>query len=559
MPRLSSIRLDALSDLVSDLRYAPRGALLRCIERVESLALEVEAPTTYPLEWIVFRVTGYRPKDAPDEMIVGSALIEDLSALLEHLCDAAGLREDELKGEYASIDDLAERWSVSRKTIERYRRRGLVARRYTGTDGLARLGFAERVAEAFEDRLGERLDRAGAFERIGSDERDWLYRRALRYRERMEWGFATIARRLSEKCARSEATVRRALLRRDEAEEHPVFRVRRKLGRHQSRTIARAMDWGIKPGLIGERFGRSRASVLRIAIDERAAKLREAREQIGPPSVPEGFDPEAVAASVLGTEGARRLPLSAPVLEIRGLLASIEGQQPEDAEREAESAAAHWLLLVRASQRIASLPTSMVASTELDEAETDLRWALGLRRKLVESQIPLVVRSLEERLGAPMLSARPEEIRAQIALAMRATVRAVASFHPVRPDRSVTRFGRLASPVSLALARALNQASFERIRAASGAGRATTARAELEDWTRDLAPWQFLVDAHPALPGALDRLDREEAALLRDRFGLGEHPPRTIARVADMHGVSPARVVSAYRRARSAIRESARG
>jgi len=559
VPRLSTLRLDALNELVAELRYAPRPALLRCIERAESLALEVDAQTAYPIEWIVFRVTGYRPKDTPDELIVGSALIEDLSSLLEHLCDAAGLRETEVDPDAASIDDLAGRWSVSRKTIERYRRRGLVARRYTGADRTTRLGFTPRVVEAFEDRLGDHLDRAGAFERIGDDERAWLYRRALRYRGRLGWGFAKISQRLSEKSGRSAAAVRRALLRIDEASAEPVFRVRRKLPERQSQAITRAVEWGIKPGIIGERFGRSRASVLRIAIDERAARLREALADIVPPSIPEDLDPDRHSDAVLTTPGATRLPASAPTLEARAMVEELAAKPAIDAQHESEAAAAHWLLLARAGARVRRLPPNMVSANALDEIETDLRWALALRRKLAESQIPLVLRTLEERIGGPLLTARPEEIRTLMGMAMEAAVRAVVSFHPVRPDRSVTEFGRLASPVSLAIARSLSEAYLDRIRAGGAAGRATTARADLEDWTRSLAPWQGLVRVHPGLEGVLARLGDEDASLLRERFGFGGRPPRTGAEVAAANGVSPARVVSAYRRARSATREQLKG
>jgi len=561
VPRLSTLRLEALHDLVSELRYAPRTALLRCIERTESLALEIEEQTNYPVEWIVFRVTGYRPKDAPDEVIMGAALIEDLSALLEHLCEAADLRSHELGEPYASIDDLAERWTVSRKTIERYRRQGLVARRYTDPDGVARLGFAARVVDAFEDRRADRLDRAAAFERIGQDERVWLYRRALRYRERLGWSFARIAQRLSEKSGRSVAAVRRALLRADESStapgggsETPVFRVRRKLPERQSQAIARAVDWGIKPGLIAERYGRSRASVLRIATDEHARRLREAQPAILPDDAPAAIAHEAWEG-VLGSPGARNLPVGPPILEAKALLNALAEHPSIEARSEAEIAAAHWALLVRAGRAIDVLPGSMASPVAVDEIETDLRWALLLRRALVESQMPLVVRSLEERLGGQLLSARPEEIRSLMTRAIRVVIGAAASFHPMRAARSIAEFGRLASPVSLALARSLSQSGLDQIRPAERIGRAATARADLEDWTTQLAPWQALIQPHPRLGLICDDLDEEDGALVRGKFGLDGRPPMASAALGEAFGASPARVVSAYRRARHAIRQ----
>jgi hypothetical protein len=560
VPKLSSIRLDALSDLVAELRYTPRDALRRCVERTESLAMEIDAETTYPMEWVVFRVTGYRPKDAPDEMLVGEALIADLSALLEHLCDALGLAEDELTGGWYSVDELAERWSVSRRTIERYRRQGLVARRYQLASGAARLGFSAAVVERFEEGRGERLERAASFERIGEAEQAWLYSRALRYRKRLDWKLAKIAERLSQRTGRSVAAVRRALVRADEASAQSVFRVRRKLARQQARTIARAVDWGIKPGVIAERFGRSRTSVLRIATDEHAAGLLFWRERILPADAPEGLDPEAAAPGVLSTPGAMMLQWSEPVLEAKALLSWCAERTPLRAEREAEMGAARYALLMRAAARARELPGTMAAPTAVDAIETDLRWAIALQRMLVESQLPLVVRTIEERLGCGLLTLRPDQIRRAMRIGIGAAAEAAATFGPIRPGRSLTAFGRLAAPVSMGLTRVLSRESFAGADPGGG-GRAATARAELDDWTRSLVGWQRLVEFHPGMAriiaGGGAGVDGPERRMVGERYGLVGEPPRTVAEVAERHGVTPARVISATRRVLRAVRAQA--
>lgn len=561
MPKLSSIRLDALSDLVAELRYTPRDALRRCVERTESLAMEIDAETTYPMEWVVFRVTGYRPKDAPEEMVVGEALIADLSSMLEHLSEVAEIGEADLGSETLSTEDLMERWGVSRRSIERYRRQGLVARRYQDAGGVTRLAFSADVVEAFEDRRGDRLERARSFERIGEEERDWLYRRALRYRERLGCRFAPIAQRLSERSGRSIGAVRRALRAADEATGEPLFRVRTNLAEQQSRVIARAVDWGLKPGVIAERYGRARTSVLRIAVDEHAGRLREWRDRIVPADAPESVDIDRVTDAVLSTPGATEFVLDEPILEAKALLASVGAMPQPAATREAEMGAARYLLLIRAGRAIDDLAPSMALGTSVDAIETDLRWALGLQRMLVRTQLPLVVRTIEQRLGVGLLTLRPDQIRRVVRLAMDAAGRATASYHPVRPAKSLTSFGRLASPVSLALNKALSGIDSGGLRPSEGIGRATTGRAELDDWTRRLAPWQRLVEVHPGLFGLVRDdgapLRDEDRALVSARFGLGGSPPRTNSAVATEFGVTPARVVSAYRRARRALRDRA--
>ncbi len=384
-----------------------------------------------------------------------------------------------------------------------------------------------------------------------------LYRRALRYQARLGWRLAKIAERLSTRTGRSVAAVRRALIRADEAAPESVFRVKRKLAEQQARTIARAWDWGIKPGVIGERYGRSRTSVLRIATDEHATRLRRWRERILPSDAPEGPLPEEVVERILNTDGAQTIEWRPPALEAKALLAGCAEQPPLRADREAEMGAARYLLLIRAARGIDELAPSMVLATAVDAIQTDLRWALALQRMLVFAQVPLVVRTVEERLGSGLMSLRPDQIRRVVRLTMRSACEAAAAFGPVKPSRSLTVFGRLAAPVSLGLNRALSREHLGAL-AAESAGRATTARAELDDWTRELIGWQRLVEFHPGIALVVRRgapgVSEEERAMVGERYGLSGSPPRTVAEVGERFGTTPARVISATRRVLRGVR-----
>ena len=138
MPRLTAFHVPALEDLARQLRFLPRARLLEDAARAEALAGDVEPGVRYPVEWIVFRVTGHRP-DAPTSAgdarnagdagapstVEGEHLLADLSALVERLTLAARLREDEAPAARTlSLEDLRTRWGVTARTLERYRRRG---------------------------------------------------------------------------------------------------------------------------------------------------------------------------------------------------------------------------------------------------------------------------------------------------------------------------------------------------------------------------------------------------------------------------------------------------
>src|SRR5690348_15581463 len=96
MPPLPRLRIAALDELSRQLRFAPPETLRRQLERTRTLAAEIDPARNYPEEWVIFRVTGYRPQNAGDTVFVGEALLGDISALVERLSAAAGLRQTEL-------------------------------------------------------------------------------------------------------------------------------------------------------------------------------------------------------------------------------------------------------------------------------------------------------------------------------------------------------------------------------------------------------------------------------------------------------------------------------
>ena len=107
------------------------------VELLEGAA-EKDAAPAFPEEWVVFRITGLRTESAlaggEAVMLVREAVIADLGPLVERLSSAAGIEEKDLLakagkggalgGPWSDVPAVCERWKVSRKTLERYRRMG---------------------------------------------------------------------------------------------------------------------------------------------------------------------------------------------------------------------------------------------------------------------------------------------------------------------------------------------------------------------------------------------------------------------------------------------------
>src|SRR5690606_4313213 len=94
-------------------------------------------------------------------------LLGDISALVERLSAAARLSAADLEpGRWLLADEVCARWKISRKTLERWRRLGLVARRVRGENGKPRLAFPLAAVERFERERKDRVEGAAAYSRI---------------------------------------------------------------------------------------------------------------------------------------------------------------------------------------------------------------------------------------------------------------------------------------------------------------------------------------------------------------------------------------------------------
>lgn len=535
MPRVSALRSAALRDLASQYRFASRRNALQALRALDSLAERIDEDATYSSRWLVHELTGYTPDATGEEAYFpGDALRAELSAFAEHICVAISLTPDELD-DALSVDDLSVRWSVTRRTIERYRRQGLVARR-VGDGAQARLLFTPAAVESFErSRDGSAREKPPA-PRTTDDERDDFVRRARRYRDRLGWSLAQTARRIATRAGRSPDTVRRAILDHDRDSKSPVFPRRATIDDRDRETVLRAARRGISVAELAALKGRTRESVARIANERLLEHLRE-------------FDLRAPISPLFERDDAHEVLLAPDVVRSRLLpvhaesaldfLAQASAQTTIDAREESALAVALCYLRWRAARTLASLPAQAPSAHALDQAETDLRWAGRLVVKLARTQRRVALLAIEERVGDP-LELRNEHVRALHLASMRALCDAALRFDPFRK-------GRLAARSAVALTHALSSTIASIGLRASGNSPAGEGRAKrradraipLDDWTLDAAPWSRFVEPDRRVLDNLDALDEPARSLLTLRFGLTGQPPATRADAAHALDIHP--------------------
>lgn len=542
MPRVSQPRTDVIAELGEQLRFGTKKTLVRHLDRIDELAAQLDDDGLYPEDFIVFRITGYRPEIATPRMLPGGALRGDLSALAERISESAGLTETDLTEPCETVASLTERWGITRRTLERYRRLGLIARRVNLGSGRRALVFSRAGVEAFEQRHAERLGKAASFSRMGEADTDRLARRAVRYRRRLGWSLNRVAQRLAVRTGRSPESVRRVLRRADRRRPKPLFPEPGPPTRRDRMLAVRAAARGVEPALLARRMDRRKSAVLRALHDGRADLLRSLDLPAGGPPDP------GVAARVSGSNPGVRAPT-----ELGTLIAQMRERTTPSAADERAHAAAYRALVAGAGARIARLPTAGASGAELDSIETMLRRAAWLKAALVRTELRLGIDTLEQRLGGPLDTLPPARAR-QLATGLIGVIAdAVDRFDPARG-------GRLAAPVSLALGRWC--AGVPDVAASPEPGRASRrlpAGVRVPDWTRNIAPWQAWLWPDPRLAGVLDRLDGDDRALLTRRFGLGTSPPETLEAIAASTDKRAVHLARAERRAIRRALAEARG
>lgn len=554
MPPLPRLTVDAIADLARQLRFAPRHALVRDLERTERLALDIDPEQTYPEDFVVFRVTGYRPDKSGDAMIPGQALLGELAALAEHLSAAAKIPIEAVPGAL-SPDELCARWNVSRKTLERYRHRGLLSRRVIGPSGRPRVVFTREAVRAFESREGEILSQASSFTRLDDETRRQVIELA-RAEASTGKSLNQAALAVSERIGRGHETVRQILRKHDQESEEPIFDESGPLTDRQRKFAYRAWRRAIEPGDIALRLGKPRPAVQRVTADERASVLRQLL-----PAIRDGLDgsPDEVGVETrfaregIGYEGPTALA---------DLLALSRAVTVMPAPEEKARARAYVALRARAASAIAELPMHGVHAPDVDRVETDLRWAARLKAELVRSQLPNLLRTIESRLGHEAEAVGATKLRAILGALMKSACVALDRHHP-------STGGRIAAPVLLAADRAmrdmmqrldlrpLSQAQPGRARRVIGTGE------RVSDFTMRICAWQLDLEPDIRLRRGLELIDAEHAALLRLRFGFAPSEavrPLTLAELAHRMGSRPLHVArserAAIRNALAAVRRA---
>ncbi len=282
-------------------RYAPKERRLEQVARAEQLLGEIEGAKRYPYEYLCFRITGYRPEGWPALVLEGGDVQHDLRLFVEDLSATARQAVDQVDEPVLTVDEVSRRYNVSSRTVTRWRRQGLVARRFV-IDGRTKVGFLESSLRRFVTAHREQVERGSRFRQLTEAERDEIIRRARRMAlvRPGQTGLVEIARRIARKMSRSTETIRLDTQglrpRASRSRDFPEYGRRRWTTRPRPRSIC-GFAWASRSRFWPGNIDRTRSSIYRVINEMRARRILGTKLEFIDNS---SFGERDAAATILG-------------------------------------------------------------------------------------------------------------------------------------------------------------------------------------------------------------------------------------------------------------------
>ena len=444
-----------------------------------------------------------------------------------------------------SIEDLAQRFNVSTKTISRWRDHGLVAQRFT-VGGRRRVGFLASVVDAFVRSNPLRIERGSKFSQLSDEEHGqiiaWARRLALA-------GAcpADVHRRIAARLGRSVETVRYTIKRHDQ--EHPDAAVFPAADGHlRPESCSRIYQHHLRGEpveSIARRYHRSKASIYRIILTQRAEHvLQLPLDHISNALFARSSAEKVVDQPYPGEAEAKRIrrPGGLPAY-----LASLYEVPLLTREQEVWLFRKFNYLKYKAGKLREQLDPERPSSRLMDQIEQLYDEAVEIKNRIVRANLRLVV-SIAKRRVSP-----GDGFFDLVSDGNMSLIRAVEKFDYARGNKFST-YASWAIMKNYARTIPDEHKRRDRFRAADSEMLQAAADRRADEYQQRMAASDRLAQVGKFL----DRLDPREQTIIIRRYGLDhEHEPQTLKEVGSALGVTKERVRQIEAKAMEKLREAA--
>ena len=400
---MSQFKYTALRELTEQqTRYTPPARRQEQVARAERLLAETDPVKSYPYQYVCFRITDYRSDAHADLLIPGEDLRHDLGLFIrrvERSLPAVPL--DQTVEPMLTLEEVSKEFSVSTKTISRWRMRGLAARRVK-VNGRSQLGFPRSVIEKFVAEHRELVEKGARFSHLSDAEKDDILRLARQMRN--TGGTLTeVSKRIAARLGRSPEAIRYTIKNFDRANpDNALFpAVVGPLTPAAKEQIYMSKQKGETVDLLAKRFGRTRSSMYRVINEVKARELvQQPVDYIYNPD----FDDPAKAASMLGdmpavAEFEARRRVMQPPKDVPPQMAHLYEWPLLSKDQEQHLFRKMNYLKHRLHKLGQQVDPARARVAELEEMEAIREEVKGVRDQLINCNQRLVYAQAKQRLG----------------------------------------------------------------------------------------------------------------------------------------------------------------
>jgi len=532
-----------LAQLLMQLRFTPQKQRHKQLEAAENLFASIDRNKEYPFEFICFRITGFHPRALPElEPVKGDELAEDMRIFIAKLSGQIARPVCEQNQKVYTIEELAQTFAVSTKTIGRWRKRGLIARKFIFDDGKKRFGFMQSAVDEFIERNPELIANAKAFKQLTEKGKQLIIKQAKALAGKGRLSRYQVIEQIAAETGRAHETIRYTLLNYDRT--HPDKPISNEppgvIGPEAAAELYKLFKESWKVEELMKRFGRSKSSIYRIINRRRARALLARKIEFidSDEFVREGAEQKILARPLRPEKPDSRKRIEpfelANVSLLPEYLRALRDTPVLNREREVKLFRRYNYLKYLASITRTGIKPSRVSSSRLTKIENYLAEAEAIKKKIIEANLRLVISIARKHTssGANLLDLVSE---GNFSL-----MRAAEKF-------DYTRGFRFATYASWAIAK-----DFARKIPAEAARPDKAPTASLEDVQRDLriaeaADFAAIERARQSLVHVIkDELDEREQYIILNHFGLigslVKKKKKTLKQVGEELGLSKERV-----------------
>lgn len=270
---MSRYRSECVKELAEQqVRFSPQSVRSRQIRQAEDLLLKIEGEREYLFRNICHAVTGYSPDSSA--VVSGAELAHDLRCFIEDLSGSLNISPEEFDEPVLTVQEVSEKLSVSPKTVDRWRDRGLASRRFT-VNGRKRVMIPSSTLDRFVSARQEEIDRSRGFRQLSESEREEIITLARQLAARGH-GLTEVSRLVGERYGRAVETIRYTI--RDFDKSHPENAVFPGPGiqmssEHRS-LIFDLYSQGVSVPDLARRFSRTKPAIHSILAEVRIKRLK---------------------------------------------------------------------------------------------------------------------------------------------------------------------------------------------------------------------------------------------------------------------------------------------